>query len=213
MTLGFLDRLHQRSAPAAPAEFDGPSQVRAYWEGLRNASGLPLRAELDPRGLGGVLDRVFLAERIGKGLVQVRVAGSALTELCGTDLRGLPLSCLFTPESRPVLALALEEVFAAPAVAEIDLGSDRDRTGLAVARLQLLPLEEEAECRQLLGVIGFRNGLAASKLQILARRSERLILPSRLAEAAIAATTPAAPLAGPVTGRQRHLRLVHFSAE
>jgi hypothetical protein len=188
-----------------PLVHEGPSQVRTYWEALRQGGALPARAALDPRGLNGVLDRVFLAERIGKGLAQVRIAGSALTDLAGTDLRGLPLSCIFTPESRPLLALALEEVFAAPAVVEIDLGSDRGRTGLAIARLVLLPLQEEADCRQLLGVFGLVDGPSAGKLQVLARRSERLAVP----EPAPVPPPVVTPAPGPA-GRQGHLRLVHF---
>jgi hypothetical protein len=208
MTPGFLDRLRQRNAPTAPSGLVGPSQVRAYWEALRREGNLPARAALDPRGFGGVLDRVFLAERIGRGLVQIRVAGSALTEWAGMDLRGLPLSCLFTPESRPLLALSVEEVFAAPAIAEIELGVDRGRTGLAVARLLMLPLEDEGDCRQLLGVIGFAAGLAVGKLQVLGRRSEPLTLPP------VPVTTPSPT--GPVArlqGQRGHLRLVHFGAE
>jgi hypothetical protein len=206
--LGFLDRLLQHGASVPPVELAGPSQVRGYWEALRVGTSLPSRAALDPRGLGGVLDRVFLAERIGTGLVQVRVAGSALAELAGTELKGLPLSCLFTPESRPLLAQAVEEVFADPAVVEIDLGSDRGRTGLAIARLVLLPLQDEGDCRQLLGVFGLAEGARAGKMQILGRRSESLTVPE----------PQPAPLAEPEPRpeplrRHGHLRLVHFSAE
>jgi hypothetical protein len=208
MTLGFMDRLRQRAAPGMPWLTEGPAQVRAYWEAMRQAGGLPSRAALDPRGFGGVLDRVFLAERIGKGLVQIRIAGSALAELGGTDLRGLPLSCLFAAESRPLLALALEEVLAGPAVAEIELGSDRGRTGIAAARLVLLPLEDGGSRRQLLGAIGFAPGPGAGKFQILARRSERLTLPPEPAERP--EPVPAAP---PPAGRRGHLRLVTFDAE
>lgn len=206
--LGFLDRLRPHGATVLPVELAGPSQVRGYWEGLRAGTALPSRAALDPRGLGGVLDRVFLAERIGTGLVQVRVAGSALTELAGTELKGLPLSCIFTPESRPLLAQAVEEVFAVPAVVEIDLGSDRGRTGLAIARLILLPLQDEGECRQLLGVFGLAEGAGTGKLQILGRRSERLTVP----EPEPAPATEPAPQAMPER-RHGHLRLVHFNAE
>jgi hypothetical protein len=205
MMTGFLDRFRQQDVPAIPWELQGPSQVRAYWEGLRQASALPQRAALDPRGLSGVLDRVFLAEEIGRGLVQIRVAGSALTELAGTDLRGLPLSCLFAPESRPILAQALDKVFVTPAVAEIDLGSDRGPRGIAVARLTLLPLKDEGDCRQLLGVFGLSGGIRPGKLQVLARRSEELVVPE---------PEPCVPqVAEPVAhqaGQRGHLRLVHF---
>lgn len=202
MALTFLERFRP-AAPRPPVVvFDGLAQVRAYWEALR-ADGLPDRLALDPRGLGGVLDRVFLAERIGKGLAQVRIAGSGLADFAGLDPRGLPLSCLFASESRAVLAEALEHVFAAPALCEIDLGADRGTQGIVIARLLLLPLKPSGDRRQLLGVVGFApGGVARCKFQVLARREERLVLP------------PAPlPVAEPAPARRRgHLTLVHTTA-
>ena len=183
MTLTFLDRLRPRPALPPHPVFDGLAQIRAYWEGLRGIASLPARASLDPRGLSGVLDRVFLADRIGTGLAQIRLAGSALTEFAGADLPGLPLSCLFTPESRSLLAQSLEKVFADPAVVEIDLGSDRNRVGTVMARLLLLPLAEAGDRRSMLGAVSFAAGATPCKLQILARREERLMLPMRAAAA------------------------------
>lgn len=174
MTLGFLDRLRPRCNPAQSPVFEGLAQVRAYWEGLREAGQLPQRTALNPRGMSGVLDRVFLAERIGRGLVQLRVAGSGLSDFAGMDVRGLPLSCLFTPESRPLLAQSIESVFDIPAIAEIDLGSDRLGGNTPVARLLLLPLADTAGTRLLLGAVGFAAGATACKFQIRTRRVETL---------------------------------------
>jgi hypothetical protein len=203
MTLSLLDRLAHRGASGPPLQFHGPAQSRAYWEALRQGTTLPARADLDPRGLAGVLDRVFLAERIGRGLAQVGLAGSALTHLAGAELRGLPLSCLFSAESRPGLAETLEEVFAGPAVAEIDLGSDRECQGRACARLVLMPLRDEGGLRQLFGVMGLAEGLRPCKLQILSRRIERLSLPCEV---------PAPLPEAAAMARRGHLRLVSFSA-
>ena len=206
MTLNLLDRL--RARPAPQPVFDGLAQIRAYWEALRSAQSLPSRAALNPRGLSGVLDSVFLADRIGTGLAQVRLAGSALTAFAGTDLPGLPLSCLFTPESRPLLAQSLEKVFADPAVVEIDLGSDRSRVGTVMARLLLLPLAEDGDQRSMLGAVGFALGAAPCKLQILARREERLVLPTRqIAPPDVIAQATHAP-----ARRFGHLTLVHSNA-
>ena len=200
MTLGFLDRLRPRCNPAQSPVFEGLAQVRAYWEGLREAGQLPQRTALNPRGMSGVLDRVFLAERIGRGLVQLRVAGSGLAEFAGLDVRGLPLSCLFTPESRPLLSQVIESVFDTPAAAEIDLGSDRLGGDIPVARLVLLPLADTGGARQVLGAVGFVAGAKACKFQIRARREETLLV----------APTPIAPdqLSQPIR-RVGHLALVH----
>ena len=213
MTLGFLDRLRPRRDLVAPAQFEGLSQTRAYWEGLRHGTALPSRRDVDPRGLVGVLDRVFLADRIGRGLAQIRIAGSGLTEFAGADMRGLPISCLFGAESRGQLADTLEKVFSDPAVAELDLTSDRAPGGGLIARLLLLPLADETGGRLVLGVMGFSD-LASGpapgpapghcKLQIRSRREERLVLSA-------APVVTADPKVVPIR-RVGHLSLVH-SAE
>lgn len=171
MDLKFLNSDRFQPAPVIP---EGLAQVRAYWEGLRVGGGIPLRSALDPRGFAGVLDRVFLAERIGQGLAQVRIAGSGLTEFADADLRGLPLSCLFTAEARPMLAQVMERVFDGAALAELDLGSDRARG--AVARLLLLPMADGGR-RLVLGCLGFAGGGigAGCKFSILRRQEERLV--------------------------------------
>ncbi|MES2916229.1 MAG: PAS domain-containing protein [Pseudomonadota bacterium] len=205
MTLGFLDRLRPRRDPALPVVFAGLSQTRAYWEGLRHGPALPSRRDVDPRGLVGVLDRVFLADRIGRGLAQIRIAGSGLNDFAGADVRGLPISCLFGPDSRSPLAETLEHVFIGPAIAELDLGSDRAPGDGLVARLLLLPLTDETGGRLVLGVMGFADPAPSScKLQIRSRREERLVLDP-------VQTVAAKPQVTPIR-RMGHLSLVH-SAE
>ena len=204
MTGGFLDRLRARYRPLALPNPDGLPVVRAYWEGLRQGQALPRRSDLDPRGFAGLLDRVFLADQIGRGLAQIRIAGSALSGLAGTELRGLPLGCLFTAESRPILAQVLDGVLTQPAVAEVDLGLDRQARGQPLARMLVLPVQEDSGRLSLLGAIALSpDCLVEGRLQILSRRDERLFI----------ASPPAPrPLPGPLPRAERqpgHLTLVH----
>jgi hypothetical protein len=210
MSLSFLDRFRPQRPPQAPLVFEGLAQLRAYWESLRQGDALPTRRSLDPRGMEGILDRVFLAERIGRGLVQLRIAGSGLADFAGMDIRGLPLSCLFAAESRTQLAITIERVYQEPAVAEIDLGSDRALGGGLVARLLLLPLADEGGPKLILGAISFAPGPTARyKFQVRSWRDERLprppqpTLPQQVAE-------PQAPAPQPIR-RVKHLSLVHVS--
>lgn len=206
MSPSFLNRFRPQRPLPTPLVFDGLAQVRGYWEGLRRGDALPKRASIDPRGLSGVLDRVFLAERIGRGLAQVRIAGSGLADFAGMDVRGLPLSCLFAAESRAQLGTTLERVFAQPAVAEVDLGSDRAGGG-PVARLLLLPLADEGGSKLILGAISFAPGpTARCKFQIRSWRDERLML----APEPPAVVQTEAALAQPIR-RFGHLSLVHVS--
>jgi hypothetical protein len=188
----------------------GLAEVRAYWEGLRHLGSIPARTGLDPRGISGALDRVFIAERIGTGLVRVRIAGSALTEIAGLDLRGLPLSCLFQTEARPRLTGLIERVFTGPIAAELHLEAERGLGRPALnGRLLLLPLVDVDGLRTLLlGCFSFNGGLgrAPRRFAIHAATEERL-----LAEAVQHRATHSSceVVAFAAQDSKRHLRLVY----
>jgi hypothetical protein len=204
MDLKLLDLARFRpAAPVVAPRFDELAQVRAYWEALREGDRLPRRAALDPRGLSGVLDRVFIAERIGRGVLQVRIAGSSLIDFAGIDLRGLPLGCLFTATSRPALADLLEEVCMTPSLAQIDLAPEGD-PARTVARLMLLPLAEDGDRRLVLGAFGFAEGRAPARARFHPqRRQVERLFPNPPAPA----RDPDAPVRA-----SGHLRLVHSRA-
>ena len=114
--------------PASPArpKFRALPLARAYWESLREEGGaIPARADIDPRGLATALDCVFVGERIGNGLIRLRIAGMSLTDVAGLDMKGLPISTLFIPEARLRLAQVVERVFTLPQVAEFHLDAER----------------------------------------------------------------------------------------
>ena len=195
------------------ARFHGPAEVRAYWEGRRQDGSIPARSDLDPRGMAGALDQVFVAERIGTGLVRLRIAGMGLANIADLDMKGLPLSTLFTPESRLRLAAVLERVFTMPEVAELHLEAERTIGKPALqARLLLLPLRSTGGARDLiLGCLATQGevGRAPRRFAISRVVEERLILSSPPAAAPAAAPAfaeAAAPAPRPIAGKPR-LRL------
>lgn len=194
--------------PAQATAMQGLAQVRAYWEALRQDGGIPARSDLDPRGLSTVLDRVIVAERLGAGLAQIRIAGNVLSELTGMEARGLPLSCLFAAEARSRLGALVERVFAAPIAAELHLEAERGFGRRALeARLLLLPLLDGTGQRSLLLgclVPDGDIGRAPCRFRIVRAVEERLLL-------AVAPQQPAIAVPAPVVkAMQRgHLRLVH----
>ena len=141
---------------------DPLAQVRAYWEGLREEGGIPLRAQISPRGIESALSSTFLIERIAPGMARFRIAGMGLTDLMGMDVRGMPLSALFTPDARRELGARLEQVFATPTVLTVEMVAVAGmRRPALTARLLLLPLRDEAGrlglalgCIALSGAIG-----------------------------------------------------------
>jgi hypothetical protein len=124
--------------------------VRGYWEALRQGPALPQRGDINPRGFSGVLDRVFLLERVAKGYGRFRLSGMHLHDLLGMDARGMPLGALFEPLARGRLSEALEAVFEGATILDIGLEAERaiGRPALA-GRMLVLPLGNDAGAQKL----------------------------------------------------------------
>lgn len=190
--------------------------VRAYWEALRGPDGAPPeRAALDPRALAPALEWVFIGERIGRGLVRLRITGTGLAELGGIDMQGLPLSALFLPEARPALADAAERVFSRAHAAEIGLEAEQGIGRPALGgRLLMLPLTSTRGTTDLmLGCLATegRIGRAPRRFGIgrVVDEDTGIIRPAGIAaQIAAALAEPATTATGAPKGRA-HLRLVH----
>ncbi|MBS0574055.1 MAG: PAS domain-containing protein [Proteobacteria bacterium] len=120
------------------------AEVRAYWEALRAGRRVPLRSDIDPRGIEGALDHAFILERIAPQVARFRLAGTHLGDLMGMEVRGMPLTTLFTPLARTAAGAIVEGVFRRPEVAELILAGETGpgRPAL-VARMILLPLRSD----------------------------------------------------------------------
>ncbi|MEM9427240.1 MAG: PAS domain-containing protein [Pseudomonadota bacterium] len=119
-------------------------RIATYWETVRGNRLVPERSEIDPRGLEGTLGHAFILERITGGLARFRIAGSHLNQLTGLELRQMPISALFVPGSREVLADALVAVFEEPAIVRMQITSPGGfgRTALQ-GDMVLLPLRSD----------------------------------------------------------------------
>lgn len=171
----------------APAVF---ARLTAYWQGLREGGALPARAAILPRDIAPFIDRAFLVERIAPGHARFRLAGMALADLMGMDLRGMPVSALILPARRGAFAAALEQVFTGPEIAHLSMEAERGigRPALA-ARMLLLPLTGHA-------------GLADRALGVLVCEGRIGQAPRRFAPVAvthekIAGLVPTEPQPGP----------------
>lgn len=124
--------------------FDPLVQVRSYWEGLREDDAIPLRSQISPRGIESALSSTFLIERIAPGIARFRIAGMDLADLMGMEVRGMPISAMFTSHARADLATNLELVFSARTILTLELiaFSGLGRPALT-ARLLVLPLRND----------------------------------------------------------------------
>lgn len=204
--------------PEANARSSMIGDVRAYWEALRNGRPVPLRSEVEPRGLERALECAFILERVAPRVARFRLAGSHLNDLMGMEVRGMPLSSFFAPSFRGNIADVLEDVFQGPNLAEIGLSAESGigRPPLA-GRMILLPLRSDlGDVTRALGCLVTDGQLGRSP-----RRFE--VLRRQMTNVSDGLTGPEVPEAAPVTGfseraaryipasragRPAHLRLV-----
>ncbi len=153
-------------------------KIERYWNEVRAKRLVPSRCEIDPRGMEGVLGHAFILERITGGLARFRIAGSHLTDLSGLELRQMPISALFLPDSREILSEALEASFDQPAVVRMRIqsaaGFGRDRL---VGEMILLPLRSDlGDVDRILGgiVLEGKIGRTPRRFEILSQTRQSL---------------------------------------
>jgi len=169
------------------------AQMRAYWEGLRKGREVPARADIDPRGLETSLEYAFILERVAPGMGRFRLAGMHLNDLMGMEVRGMPLTALFTPEGRKRVADATEAVFSGPAVAELVLSAE---AGIGkppmTARMLLLPMKSD------MGDVTRILGCLIAEGQGIGRTPRRFLVEAAHVEPVAPCASAAAPLPKPV---------------
>jgi hypothetical protein len=210
------------------------AQIDAYWEALRGDRQVPLRAEVDPRGIDQALENAFILERIAPTVARFRLAGTHLNELMGMEVRGMPVTALFDPADRATVTALLEHVFEEPAKARLRLEAAAGAWTQSgpVGELILLPLRSDlGDISRALGCLvtdGAPLGRAPHRFHIAAEEIRplqgmvRAVRPSDYPAPETRATedtalheagTPYADDAesGQGSTRAPHLRLVHDS--
>ncbi len=99
-------------------------QVEAYWQALCAQDAVPLRSQIDPRGMEDALENAFLMERIATSMAKIRVAGSHLNDIMGMQIAGMPLSSLIAPVDRERFGKAVTQLFADPAILRMELRAE-----------------------------------------------------------------------------------------
>ncbi len=133
---------------------DALTRLRAYWDSLRNGRSAPYRAELDPRKFEDVLEHMFILEQLGPSQIRVRLAGMALCEMMGMEVRGMPPEAFIAADHRDGFSEHLMAVLTGPAVMELDLIAGDAAGGSVPAQMLLLPLRSDfGEVTRILGCV------------------------------------------------------------
>ncbi len=119
-------------------------EIRAlndYWEMLRAGRPVPYRAEVDPRDMRCNARHLFILEDLGAGNIRFRLAGTALVEAFGMELRGMSARTLMEGRARESFAALIEETLAEPGVGYARLTSTLP--GSESWEILLLPLRSD----------------------------------------------------------------------
>lgn len=117
------------------------AEIRRYWDALRAGRMMPLRSEVDPRDMSSFLECCFILDRKNAGDVRFRVAGMALNDLMGMELRSMHLRSIIEPAARAQFSATLEKMFETPEIQEYQLSSIPSHAPAMAARLLVLPLK------------------------------------------------------------------------
>ncbi|UYV39185.1 PAS domain-containing protein [Rhodobacteraceae bacterium D3-12] len=167
--------------------FRAQAQVEAYWEALRHGKGVPMRSDIDPRGIENALENAFILEKIAPGLARLRIAGAHLSDVIGMEVRGMPVSSFVSPLARADFAETLDVVTNGPAIARIEMSAENSIGKPELeARMLLLPLKSDfGDINRVLGCFETRGNIGRAPRRFNILRTEL----SKITEQPMDATT------------------------
>ena len=188
-----------------------------YWNGLRAGRVAPLRLEIDPSRIGGILPEIFLLERLDAATYCYRLAGTRLCEIFGSELRGANMLDGWTAADRAVLTRNLATICERGAGIHLTLEASADSARRVELEALFLPLmHAENAIGRVIGAMSATSSphwLGHDHLREKRLVSHDPIWPdgrpnSAIASAAAPAKPPPGPPAGLARGDRRSFRVL-----
>jgi hypothetical protein len=130
------------------------------WDAWRGTRLLPRRQDMILADLTAILSRVVLFDFLDADRIIFRVAGTALCDVVGRELRGCNLLDFAAPEGRGLRARRMQHIVARPCGAVIS-GERRSASGMKfrteALSLPIVPARPDA-AMQIIGVISLELG-------------------------------------------------------
>ena len=120
------------------------SELRAlygYWNRLRAGRKTPLRSDIDPRDMACDARNLFILENLGRGNIRFRLAGTAIVDAFGMELRGMNARAVMATDSRESFNALVAETLEEPGVGYARLRNAADDSG--IWEVNLLPLRSD----------------------------------------------------------------------
>jgi hypothetical protein len=120
------------------------SELRAlygYWNRLRAGRKTPLRSDIDPRDMACDARNLFILENLGRGNIRFRLAGTAIVDAFGMELRGMNARAIMATGSRESFTALINEALEDPGIGYARLRNAADESG--IWEINLLPLRSD----------------------------------------------------------------------
>jgi hypothetical protein len=138
-------------------------ELHDHWEALRADRIAPRRSEIDPRRIENVLEHAFILECTADGEARFRIAGIALGDLMGMEVRGMPATALVQPQDRARFSALLRDLCRNAEIADLTLATASG----ARAEMLLLPMTgEDGRVSRILGCMVARPGAAPPPVRL-----------------------------------------------
>lgn len=153
---GWFETGGRSNQVAEPAPYSALNEVKAYWQALRDHHHVPLRADLDPRGIRGALSKSFVLDAADPAEPRFRIFGSDISKLHGRNLRGQPLTEMLASASRKICREILTDVICLPARSQLDFVTEQTNGQSLELRMVLLPMKDaQGQISKILGCLDF----------------------------------------------------------
>ncbi|MEM7189489.1 MAG: PAS domain-containing protein [Pseudomonadota bacterium] len=115
--------------------------LHSYWERVRRGRLTPMRSDIDPRQMECDARNLFILENLGRGNIRFRLAGTAIVDSLGMELRGMNARAIMASSSRESFTALISEVLEDPGTGYARLRSSTDND--VIWEVSLLPLRSD----------------------------------------------------------------------
>lgn len=129
--------------------------IHRAWRLAVGATPIPQRHRLDPRDLKQHVERTFILEQKSTDDFRIRLAGQAVCNQIGMEIRGMPAVSMFALDDRQALTTLLCDICQDHMIAQLSvLGTSCGTTGSII----LLPMEDhEGSVVRILGGVDIQS--------------------------------------------------------
>ncbi|MEM9061570.1 MAG: PAS domain-containing protein [Pseudomonadota bacterium] len=115
--------------------------LQSYWNEIRAGRTTPMRSDIDPRDMECDARNLFILENLGRGNIRFRLAGTAIVDAFGMELRGMNARAIMAAGSRESFTALISEVLEDPGTGYARLHNAVDERD--IWEISLLPLRSD----------------------------------------------------------------------